>query len=235
MPARKKTNTKSSSSSVKKTSTKTKPVEEVVEEEVVEETTEEVVEDAPKKKRFIPTRDTVLESFDELVEFIANEIDSIRESPNNKASGVKFLRSVNKRVKTIRSHSARVMKKKRAPSTTTPNKNSGFLKEVPISKELATFAEWDPKELRSRVDVTRFVCSYIKENDLQNPENGREINPDKKLTKLLKFNAKEADGPLTYPTMQKYLKHHFPKPAVATATTTATATATTAVKGKSKK
>ena len=91
------------------------------------------------------------------------------------------------------------------------NTNSGFLKPVSISKEMSTFAGWKPDELHSRVDVTKYICNYIKENNLQNPDDKRQITPDAKLKKLLNYTVKDGEPPLKYYSLQTYLKQHFPK------------------------
>ena len=47
------------------------------------------------------------------------------------------------------------------------NTSSGFMKPVKISGQMAKFTGWDIEEPHSRLDVTRFICQYIKENSLQ--------------------------------------------------------------------
>uniref|UniRef100_A0A6C0EK53 DM2 domain-containing protein n=1 Tax=viral metagenome TaxID=1070528 RepID=A0A6C0EK53_9ZZZZ len=187
----------------------TKTVTESVAETVDETTTESAVE--TKKKRHVPTKESVEQEFDELVTSIEEEIARLRES-TAKSKGVKFLRTVNKKVKTLRAHTLRVTKQRKRTGRKN-NSNSGFLKPVGISEELAKFTGWDPSKLRSRVDVTKFICAYIKEKKLQNPENGREIRveTDPKLQKLLKYDKKKDDKPLTYYSLQTYLKPHFKK------------------------
>ena len=190
----------------KTTTTKTKKAVQAV--EAVEEVVEEVPVTVPTtKKRRTPTRDSVLAELDELISFVDTEISSIREG-NTKNKGIKFLRSINKRVKTIKNHAGRVMKQK-TRTNRSGNQNSGFLKPVTISKEMAKFTGWNPSDLKSRVQVTKYICDYIKENNLQNPEDRREIRPDSKLRKLLKFDAKKASAPLRYYSLQTYLKPHF--------------------------
>jgi upstream activation factor subunit UAF30 len=102
--------------------------------------------------------------------------------------------------------------KQRKPSNRTHNQNSGFLKPVKISKELVKFTGWDPDELRSRVDVTKFICAYIKEHDLQNPEDRRQIIADAKLQKLLNYDPKKSEKPLMYYSLQSLLKGQFTNP-----------------------
>ena len=193
--------------SKKRNKTKVVVVEDIIEDdEIIEE--EEVVV-APKTKRRTPTRESVLTSFEELITSVENEIQTLREGPA-KIKGVKFLRSMNKNLKQIRNKAARVMKKKKK-TTRVGNQNSGFKKPVAISSELAEFAGWKPDDLRSRVDVTTYICDYIKTHDLQNPEDRRQIQPDAKLQKLLKFDPKKIKEPLRYYSLQTYLKTHFIK------------------------
>lgn len=184
--------------------------EEVVEEEVV---VEETTDDVKEKRKTTPTREGFLQSFDELVSSVEKEIESLRES-KSKVKGVKFLRSLNKQIKLLKNQAGRVIKQKSSSGRKNTNTTSGFLKPVKISKEMAKFTGWDESELRSRVDVTKYLCNYIKENDLQNPTDRRQIMADPKLSKLLKFDSKKESEPLTYYKLQTYLKSHFIKPEI---------------------
>jgi len=163
-----------------------------------------------KKKRRLPTKETIVADFDELVSVVQGEINRLRES-SCKQKGVKFLRSLNKHIKVLRGHSVRVMKQKNKTNRKN-NTNSGFLKPVQLSKEMAKFTGWDQSELRSRVDVTKYICNYIRENDLQNPADRRQIVVDKKLANLLQYDSKSDDKPLTYYRIQTYMKKHFVNP-----------------------
>jgi len=176
--------------------------------EVVEEVVEEVVVKV-RKKRSVPTRDTVLAELDAIIVSIDEEILHIRGS-STKVTGVKFLRSVRKQVKSVRNKSARVMKQKNKTARKV-NTNSGFLKPVRISGEMAEFTGWDPEELKSRVDVTKYICKYIKDNDLQNPKDRRQILADAELSELLGFDSKKEKDPLTYYRIQTFMKKHFIK------------------------
>jgi chromatin remodeling complex protein RSC6 len=186
--------------------------------ELLPETTIEAVEtvdDSDKsssgeKKRTI-TRDIVLSSFDEIIKSIEDEIETLREG-DSKVKGIKFFKTLNKRLKTLKTYSSRLIKDKKSATSKSANKNSGFLKPVPISKEMAKFTGWNSEELKSRVDVTKFLCNYIRDNNLQNPKDRRQIVVDGKLSKLLKYDAKKETTPLTYYKMQSSIKHHFLKP-----------------------
>ena len=154
----------------------------------------------------------LITNIDEIISNIESEIENIRGGTSTKG-GIKFLRSVNKNVKTLRTKTIRVMKQKPAKIkklTDRNNANSGFMKPVSISKEMSNFAGWKSDELHSRVDVTKYICNYIKDNNLQNPADKRQITPDAKLKKLLNYTPKTGE-PLKYYTLQTYLKQHFPK------------------------
>jgi upstream activation factor subunit UAF30 len=181
----------------------TEPVESVLSD--VEDST-----DTPKKKRRVPTKESVVEGFDDLVSVIEQEIARLRESPG-KVKGVKFLRYLGKSVKSLRGHSVRVMKQKQKTNRKN-NTNSGFLKPVQISEDMAKFTGWNHDDLKSRVDVTKYICKYIRDNDLQNPEDRRQILADKKLSKLLEYSTDSDDKPLTYYRIQTYMKKHFTNP-----------------------
>ena len=103
---------------------------------------------------------------------------------------------------------------------------SGFVKPTLITDELATFLGKDKGSEMARTEVTREINKYIRAHKLQDPENGRKINPDAKLEKLLKIPKGEV---LTYFNLQRYMSPHFPKKdaiaAAAAAAATAAATA----------
>ena len=172
--------------------------------------------EAPKKKsrkttkRKVHTHETVMVEFDEMLAGLDSEIETMRASPN-KIGGIRFLRAMKRQLTSLRSHSLRAMKwkpkRKRGNTAFT-----GFNKPIPVSKTLAKFAGWDPSELHSRSSVTKLICAYIKEHDLQNPEDRRKIlvTKDKKLSKLLGI-ARDSNTVLTYGSLQTYLAPHFPK------------------------
>ena len=62
------------------------------------------------------------------------------------------------------------------------------------------------------------INAYIQTHSLQDKSNGRKINPDAKLTQLLKISKEDE---LTYFNLQKFMKHHFVKAEVPGAVATA--------------
>ena len=108
-------------------------------------------------------------------------------------------------------------KKKRKTGNRAP---SGFVKPTLISNELAGFLGKPEGSEMARTEVTREINKYIRTNNLQDKENGRKINPDKKLTSLLKL--KKGDE-LTYFNLQRYMSPHFAKSAALQAAAAAAA------------
>jgi chromatin remodeling complex protein RSC6 len=178
-----------------------------------------VVQTQIKRKKEIATREKVLQSFDDICKSINEQITNSKEDKNVDGKALKFLRNINKNLGSLKKDTGKLIRHKRKSVTTddtvedsgkeTTKMTSGFLKPVPISLAMAKFTGWAPNELKSRVDVTKFLCNYIKDNNLQNPTDRRQIVADKKLSQLLEY--KEGSNPLTYFDMQSHLKKHFPK------------------------
>jgi upstream activation factor subunit UAF30 len=93
---------------------------------------------------------------------------------------------------------------------------SGFVRPTLISNELADFLSKPHGTELARTAVSKEINAYIRTNNLQDKENGRQINADAKLTALLKLQAGDN---LTYFNLQRYMKHHFVKAAPAPAPT----------------
>jgi chromatin remodeling complex protein RSC6 len=87
---------------------------------------------------------------------------------------------------------------------------SGFVKPTLISNELATFLGKSSGSEMARTEVTREINAYIRDNKLQDKDNGRRILPDAKLKKLLKL--KDGDE-LTYFNLQRFMSPHFARTA----------------------
>lgn len=90
------------------------------------------------------------------------------------------------------------------------NSLSGFAVPTKITNELAEFLNLDKDIEISRTDVTSLICKYIKDNNLQNPDNKKIILPDEKLKKLFHGYLSDEDQ-LEFFNIQSYLKYHFIK------------------------
>ena len=98
-------------------------------------------------------------------------------------------------------------KQQRAGSKKGKREPSGFAKPAVISNELCDFLGKPYGTEMARTEVTKYLTAYIKDHNLQQPEDKRRINPDKKLLKLLKLSK---DDQVTYFNLQKWMKPHFP-------------------------
>lgn len=156
-----------------------------------------------------PTKDTVVDECNVMLTMIADEIKSIKDG-SRKGTGVQFLNSLSRKLKSHTTNVSRVTKKRQVTKRVS-SVNSGFLKPVQVSREVSEFAGWKNSELHSRTEVTKCVCEYIKSHNLQNPENRRLILPDKKLAALLSYDPSSGEV-VRYCDIQRMLKNHFSNP-----------------------
>jgi chromatin remodeling complex protein RSC6 len=133
----------------------------------------------------------------------------------------KFLRVLNKRLAVLQRDTRRIAKGKR--KTGVVSENSGFMKKSAISADLSAFLGVAPDTRMSRVEVTSAIQEYITANNLKSKTNGRVVEPNKELTKLLGYRAKDhvdaslnakgqaknPDGSLYYWVIQKLIQKHF--------------------------
>ena len=188
-------------------------VEAEVESVEVLSTSEEVKADEPAD----PV-EKLQNQFDSLRKLVSDELTLLTESDKafKKNKVLTLLRKVVRQVNLLEKQAFRLVKNKKSV-----RKNkvvSGFQKPTRISKDLAKFTCWNDFDLHSRVEVTKYICDYIKTNNLQNPEDRRQIIPDAKLQKLLGYNPKKETEPLRYYSIQFHLNKmkHFPKDPVVT-------------------
>mmetsp|Transcript_13101 Transcript_13101/g.15004 ORF Transcript_13101/g.15004 Transcript_13101/m.15004 type:complete len:316 (-) Transcript_13101:48-995(-) len=111
-----------------------------------------------------------------------------------------------KREKENKKKKARLKKlKKNKPKVVDPNKPkvlNAFTRPIQISEELSSFLG---QEKASRSEVVKKLWQYIKENELQNPEDKREINCDQKLKSLL------GEDKVTAFSINKLIQKHYIK------------------------
>ena len=87
-------------------------------------------------------------------------------------------------------------------------KNNGFNREQAISPKLREFLGVEEGKLVSRSFVTRAINSYVTEEGLKHPDNGRVLVLDDKLRDLLN---PPADTQVTFLNLQKFLSPHYTK------------------------
>ena len=182
------------------------PQSQPVQESVVDSAAEASSADGVRKQRRQVTREDLERSFDSLLTLLENEVESLRSDEKAKGRGVRFLRSVTKQVRQLKTDSMRVSAKRTRRQNAPRSTNSGFMKPVKISRDMQKFTGLRDDQLVSRVDVTKAICQYVKTNNLQNQADRRQFTPDDKLGKLLGTHE-----PLTYYNLQKHIQHHFLK------------------------
>lgn len=169
------------------------PVVEV--EEVVEPKEDEPV--VKKRVRRTVSKETFFQDFEAF----------FKEAEVNFADQKNFV----KRLKQLRLDAYRLLKIKTEERKSKEGVASGFMKPVYITKDLADFIGVPSDQPIPRLTVTREICRHIKEKDLQNPSDRREILPDEALRKLFHIDPTTNTEPLTYYSLQKKIQPHILK------------------------
>jgi upstream activation factor subunit UAF30 len=223
----------------KKTETTTTAVAEVPIEVVTDKTTSKTTKAKAEKtttpkstKSKTPEVDVVLTKTDApVVTTEATELSTMTEGFTEFLSKLQSLTTViaslksefrileKRSVRELKAAQKANAKRKRKSTNRAP---SGFVKPTLISNELAGFLNKPVGTEMARTEVTREINGYIREHNLQDKENGRKINPDKKLASLLKIQSGDE---LTYFNLQRYMSPHFAKSQKALALVAAASTA----------
>ena len=180
----------------KKTAKTSTPVAQKTEKPVVEKTVESAVSTEPANDVVETTPET---GFGDLLKKLT-EVTSLLATVKQEARALE--KRLTRELKAAQKANA---KKKAGKGNRSP---SGFVKPTLISEELAAFLGKAKGTEMARTEVTREINKYIREQGLQCKENGRKINPDAKLSKLLNLSKKDE---LTYFNLQRYMSPHFAK------------------------
>lgn len=177
------------------------PVDDVVEDNLEEDSPVE-----KKRTRRVVTKETLRNDFDNLFTEYTEEIASVKKRGSKKPALEKYLHK-------LQADTYRLLKIRpngEEKKTRAENSNSGFMKPVKISPELAKFINVSAEDPITRVLITKKICEYIKEKDLQNPSDRREILPDESLRRIFQLTDNESE-PLTYYSIQKKIQSHISK------------------------
>ena len=150
---------------------------------------------------------------DALITRVSDRADSFRRELALIIGDLKVLRRAAKRVDKTR---------KRRPVSDDPNRKlSGFARPSELSDELCAFLGVERSTQMARTNVTRLVCKYIKDNNLNSEGNRRSIDFTKPAAAALKqLLQPESGAVVTYFNLQRYLKPHIVSvPSGATTTT----------------
>lgn len=176
---------------------------------------------SPKKSPSKAEVKAVQEEVKELAQVIDESVDKT-ESPtlikrlenlySRVGAGDIAYHKISKELKTIKKEILKLQKQSTKKDTTKKRSSgvlSGIQKPGKLSDDMYRFTGFDPEKEYSRVDVTKFICNYIREKNLQNPEDKRliMIENDPELMHVLNYSSD--DKKLSYPLIQKYIKVHI--------------------------
>jgi upstream activation factor subunit UAF30 len=171
-------------------------------EEKLETTIENNAELKKKTKKL--TKEKIQQDLENLFEIYKEELAGLKKKPAQKVSLQKYLTSMKNDV-------FRLLKIRNKAATDRPKSNSGFNKPVKVSQDLASFIKVKPDDEVTRVLITQKLCAYVKDHNLQNPQDRREILPDTELKKLFKIDESNPDDKLTYYSIQRKIQSHIIK------------------------
>lgn len=170
----------------------------------------------------------------EVNESVNNTAESIRETtdsgnaPDNLESMIKVLdgqltdakklltaiqggmRVVRKQSYVLQKLAAKGSKTRRKRASSDANtKSSGFAAASVLSRELKQFMKLPMDEMRSRTEVTKWLCQYVTEHKLQGSEDKRYICFDGEAGQALKKLLRSDKDTITYFELQAHLKLHI--------------------------
>lgn len=148
-----------------------------------------------------PVVDAVVASDVSPLSDLASKISALASAVKDAQNSLKVLTKEYDRMKKLVEKTER----KRANARTQP---SGFAKPTKISDEMCDFLGVPRGTELSRTDVTRKINAYVKEHNLNKPDNKRIILPDPKLKKILGVTGNEE---VSFFVLQRYIKNHFIK------------------------
>ena len=145
------------------------------------------------------------------VKTVTSKLMALRELVSELVTEAKRLEKKATKLQKVADKRRRKSKATAEGDASKPARVSIFQVPQNISPELCSFMGMTPGSQESRSNVTKFVTTYVKNNNLKNKH---DINPDAKLRTLLRLTPADK---LTYFNLQKYLNVHYPKAAPAAA------------------
>lgn len=130
------------------------------------------------------------------------------EMPGRTTRFVKFNRQVNSEVKAATGMALRFLKQRHRRLPGAAPRKSGLDRPCRISKKLCDFMAVEHGSFRSRSEVTKALCLYIKEKELQIQDERRFLLADHCMSDLF---GVDLGFRITFPMLQKLLKEkrHF--------------------------
>jgi chromatin remodeling complex protein RSC6 len=145
----------------------------------------------------------VVDTFETLFASMNERVNNLYACAKSVRSDMKELEKMHKKeIKTSRKHKR---------SSGNGNKNpSGFNKPTPVPSSVVKLLGLEEGVELPRTQITKLIYGYIKEHDLQVPEDKRTINPDARLIKLF---ALAPDEQISFYNIQSHIKKLYTPPA----------------------
>jgi upstream activation factor subunit UAF30 len=160
-----------------------------------------------QRKHRVVNFETVSTDMTSILTLIEAQIRQIRENATGDGvqtgvrTGVRFLASIASKLKRLQKDVSRASKAKPKRVVQT-GVLSGFTLPRTVSSEMSTFAGWELGAKKSRIEITKAICSYIKENNLNDPKERKNVIMDEKLRSLLKYTEPAS---IPYYSLQKLI------------------------------
>ena len=178
---------------------KKKVKEEVVKEEIIEQVVEEVKEvvveqeDVEEKAEEEVVDENTFEYLKSSLNDVLTKVSTLDDIPlkellkfkKDLMNQVKSLVNQTKKLEKMIGKNKTVEKKKRKVTTSGFDKQVGLIKDAQLFITKNCNGKLEEGENLSRREVNKYIHSYIKDNNLQNPKNRRDILPDKALQSIL--------------------------------------------------
>ena len=144
-------------------------------------------------------------SRDDKLELVIKDLETLMETSKSLSARMKVFHK-----EALKSSKKRVRKEVDVDPDT-PKPVASINKPVVISNELCKFLGFPENTEHSRNEVTTTINQYVKDNELQDPENKRYIRLEgSPAAEKLKALLRDPDQPLTFFNIQRYLKPHYP-------------------------
>lgn len=138
--------------------------------------------------------------------YVLEKLQSFASELKDVIATVKVLQKEHNKLKNQKSGGRK--NKKVNVSSTEKRAPSGFAKPTLLSDQLCEFLGQPKGTSLARTEVTRIINKYVKDQQLQDEQDKRQINPDEKLKSILSVGPEDK---VTYFNLQSFIKHHFIK------------------------
>lgn len=147
------------------------------------------------------------DNIDSIIKSLEAQVIDVKKTATNLLIGLKLVKKQSAALSKQAQRANRPRKKRTEVSEN--RKASGFAAASILSSTLKNFMGIGQDELRSRTEVTKFLCKYISDNGLQGKEDKRYILFDGEAGRKLKEVLNCENSSITYFDLQHYLKFHM--------------------------